>query len=282
MAGYTTLIDAATLQASYNEPDWVVLDCRFNLADPLAGERAYREGHIPGSFFLDLDQDLSSAITPQSGRHPLPDAQQLGDKLAAMGISKATQVIVYDDCSGMMAGRSWWLLRWLGHPQVALLDGGLQAWQQQGGMLENSSPETLAKAFVPVVDQTATVTTETLQNSRLGSAIYLVDARAAERFTGEVEPIDPVAGHVPGAINRPLMDNLQAGLFKKPEDLRAEWLQLLGDAPAADVVHMCGSGVTACHNLLAMEVAGLSGSRIYPGSWSEWIRDPANPVATGK
>jgi len=280
---YRTLIDVETLQQRLNDARTVLLDCRFSLADPGAGRQAYRAGHIPGAHFADLERDLSAPIDAASGRHPLPDPTLLAQRLAAWGVDAATQVVVYDDLGGAMAARCWWLLRWLGHDAVALLDGGLPAWRAAGLPLSSAIPAPAA-AYVDlrlranwVVDSDAVVA-----NLRAPQFV-LVDARAPERFRGEQEPIDPVAGHVPGALNRPLGSNLATdGRFKPAARLRTEWRALLGQRAVADAVMMCGSGVTACHHLLALEVAGLGGARLYAGSWSEWIRDPARPVALGQ
>ena len=277
---YTTVIDCTTLAQHLQETAWLVVDCRFNLADTEYGRRVYAQGHIPGAHYLHLDDDLSSPITPDSGRHPLPDVEKLAATLRALGLRNNTQVVVYDDNGGAMAGRLWWLLRWMGHQAVAVLDGGWQAWQQQQGTLSPDPPKILAEGnFQPQLQSGFTVTALDLRQAN--SPWQLVDARAAERFRGEMEPIDPIAGHIPGALNRPLTDNLQNGYFKSAGQLRAEWEQVLQGRNLAQVVHMCGSGVTACHNQLAMEVAGLSGTRLYPGSWSEWIRDPQRPIAKG-
>ncbi|MBU0655089.1 MAG: sulfurtransferase [Gammaproteobacteria bacterium] len=274
---HTTIIDCQTLNQHLADSSWLLLDCRFNLADTSYGERAYAESHIPGAHYLHLDHDLSSPITPESGRHPLPDVDKLAAKLASLGLNTDTQVVAYDDCGGAMAVRAWWLLRWLGHEAVAVLDGGFPAWQQQQGKLQTESPAVIQPGnFQPRMQPGFTVDTQQL----LDSAQWLVvDARAPERFRGEKEPIDPVAGTIPGAVNRPLTDNLHNGLFKPVEQLRAEWECILNGAEPGRVVHMCGSGVTACHNQLALEIAGIPGTRLYPGSWSEWIRDPARPVA---
>lgn len=277
---YTTVIDCTTLAQHLQETAWLVVDCRFNLADTEYGRRVYAQGHIPGAHYLHLDDDLSSPITPDSGRHPLPDVEKLAATLRALGLRNNTQVVVYDDNGGAMAGRLWWLLRWMGHQAVAVLDGGWQAWQQQQGTLSPDPPKILAEGnFQPQLQSGFTVTALDLRQAN--SPWQLVDARAAERFRGEMEPIDPIAGHIPGALNRPLTDNLQNGYFKSAGQLRAEWEQVLQGYNLAQIVHMCGSGVTACHNQLAMEVAGLSGTRLYPGSWSEWIRDPQRPIAKG-
>jgi thiosulfate/3-mercaptopyruvate sulfurtransferase len=277
---YRTLIDVATL-AALEAP--LILDCRFNLADTAAGERAYAQSHLPGAVYAHLDRDLSSPITPSTGRHPLPDPAQLMAKLQAAGLSERRQVVVYDDAGGAIAARAWWLLRWLGHEAVALLDGGWQAWCEAGQPLRSDAAKTLsATQAVDITPLTALqIDVEALQQALDAGQVLLFDARAGERYRGEVEPLDPVAGHVPGAVNAPLTDNLADGRFLPPAQLRQRWLTRLDGAAPETVVHMCGSGVTACHNLLAMEHAGLCGSRLYAGSWSEWIRDPGRAVATG-
>lgn len=278
---YNTLINTHTLVARLGEKDQIIFDCRFNLADPEAGKRAYQAGHIPGAFYLHLDQDLSSPITPTTGRHPLPDPQQLANKLAVYGLNENTQVFVYDDISGAFAARTWWLLRWLGHPAVAVLDGGLPAWLEQGAALEQNLPALPKQRghFTAQLEPDYFLTTAQLTQQH---TYQLIDARNAERFRGELEPIDPIAGHIPGAKNRPLTDNLVDGRFKTAEQLKQEWSNQLAGRNPEDIVHLCGSGVSACHNLLAMEVAGLSGSHLYVGSWSEWIRDPQRPIAIGE
>lgn len=278
---FDTIISAEQLQQSINDQNLVVLDCRFNLMDTDAGRNAYAEGHIPGAFYLHLDDDLSSEITPETGRHPLPDTKQLAKKLNRCGIEKNTQVVVYDDCSGMMAARCWWLLRYLGHQAVALLDGGLQAWTNLGAKLEIEPPEEKPGSFTIALQRDANLDVGQLQEELAGGSATLVDARAAERFRGEVEPIDPIAGHIPQALNRPLTENLFEGCFKPASELKKEWQSLLGELSPDELVHMCGSGVTACHNQLAMELAGLKGSRLYAGSWSEWIRNPSRPIEKG-
>lgn len=277
---YRTLIDVATL-AALEAP--LILDCRFNLADTAAGERAYAQSHLPGAVYAHLDRDLSSPITPSTGRHPFPDPAQLMAKLQAAGLSERRQVVVYDDAGGAIAARAWWLLRWLGHEAVALLDGGWQAWCEAGQPLRSDAAKTLsATQAVDITPLTALqIDVEALQQALDAGQVLLFDARAGERYRGEVEPLDPVAGHVPGAVNAPLTDNLADGRFLPPAQLRQRWLTRLDGAAPETVVHMCGSGVTACHNLLAMEHAGLCGSRLYAGSWSEWIRDPGRAVATG-
>ena len=260
----------------------VTLDCRFDLADTTRGRRLYGQGHIPGAVFADLDLDLTGRVSAHSGRHPLPDPQALSARLGAWGIGPDTPVAVYDDLGGAFAARAWWLLRWLGHERVQLLDGGLQAWTHAGLPLSQEIPERRARDFPCNPAAGSWIDTADLVTALARDAIQVVDARAPARFRGEHEPIDPVAGHIPGAINLPLTDNLDsAGRFLAPERLRERFAAALGERPPGEIAHSCGSGVNACHNLLAMEIAGLGGSRLYAGSWSEWIRDPERPVATG-
>ena len=275
----TTIIQAETLKQALPNADWLILDCRFLLADTSYGETAYAQGHIPNAFYLHLDHDLSSPITPTTGRHPLPDVAKLTAKLQDLGLNTHTQVVVYDDSNGTMAGRAWWLLRWLGHNAVALLDGGYPAWLQQNGEVQTVTPALpQAGNFQAQVQMSFTVEADDLLNN---PALQVIDARAAERYRGEVEPTDPIAGRIPDAINRPLTDNLHNGVFKSPAQLRQEWQAIIGERDLTTLVHSCGSGVTACHNQLAMEIAGLTGSKLYAGSWSEWIRDPNRPIARG-
>lgn len=278
---YQQLIDVKTLNEHLDDPDWVIVDCRFNLADTETGRRAYAESHLPGARYAHLDEDLSSPITPMTGRHPLPDPVALAKKLGAWGIGNHTQVVAYDDMSGMLAAaRFWWLLRWLGHSAVAVLDGGLAAWQRAGLPLTAEQPIIKPQTFTAQPDDRLWLTTAQIQ--RLAPDELLLDARGAARYRGEMEPVDPVAGHIPGAVNVPTEGHLtDEGCFRPAAELRARFLAAIGDRLPTAVVHNCGSGITACHNLLAMEVAGLSGARLYAGSWSEWIRDPQRPVATG-
>jgi len=282
MMVFTTLISSDDLTPHLADPQWLVMDCRFVLAEPAAGERAYRQGHIPGARYAHLERDLSARVTVDSGRHPSPDEERLADTLGAWGITPASQVVVYDDAGGVMAARLWWMLRWMGHSGVAVLDGGWRQWLHEGGAVSSEVPPSAQTAFEVQRSLAEWISSAALQDAMLHQTIQVLDARAAERFRGDVEPIDAVAGHVPGAMNRPLQLNLAAdGRFLPAEELRRQFTALLGPVAPRQVVHMCGSGVTACHNLLAMEVAGLSGSRLYPGSWSEWIRDPSHPVAKG-
>jgi thiosulfate/3-mercaptopyruvate sulfurtransferase len=278
---FTTLVDTATLAAHLDEPDWLIVDVRHQLADTAYGERVYAAGHIPGAHFLHCDCDLSGAMNGTNGRHPLPSADKLAARLGEIGIDSKTQVVVYDDAQGMIAGRLWWLLRWMGHDQVAVLDGGLQAWLAIGGALTQDLPVPRAANFVANV-RDSLVDANYVQNFLATSRIFLVDARSPDRYRGENESIDPIGGRVPGAVNRFFRENLQEnGCFKPAEQLRTEWLAALAGRSAEQVVHYCGSGVSACHNVLAMEVAGLLGSRLYAGSWSEWCSLPSRPMAQG-
>jgi thiosulfate/3-mercaptopyruvate sulfurtransferase len=279
---YTTLIGAAELRALLADGATpVIVDCGFDLADPEAGGRAWREGHLPGSHYLHLDRELSGLKTCRNGRHPLPERSAFAATLGRLGVTPATQVIALDRQGGPYAARLWWMLRWMGHEAVAVLDGGLQAWLAAGGSVDTDTPTARAAAPYPDRRPLAAITSAEALTAQLGR-VKLVDARAGERFRGEVEPLDKAAGHIPGALNRFFKDNLDAdGRFKPAEALRAEYLALLGGDAAARTVHQCGSGVTACHNLLAMEHAGMAGSRLYPGSWSEWSSDPSRPIARG-
>jgi len=279
---YETLIGVDDLHALLTSGgDVLVLDCAFELGAPDKGRQAFAQGHIPGARHADLDTDLASAPDGSNGRHPLPDPAVLAAWLRAQGLRKDQQVVACDNSGGAWAARAWWLLRWLGHAPVAVLDGGLQAWTAAGLPLETGTPRAATpgdfeagESLVPAPVTTA----EVLANIEGGTARVL-DARDPSRFAGEPHPLDPVAGHIPGARNRFFRDNLDAGgRFRDSASLAAEFSALLDGAPA---IVQCGSGVTACHNALAMAVAGLRAPRLYPGSWSEWIADPARPVATG-
>ncbi|HXX85261.1 MAG TPA: sulfurtransferase [Casimicrobiaceae bacterium] len=278
---YTTLISTEALARHLGDPDFIVVDCRHNLADPDAGEAAYAQAHLPGAHFLHLDRDLSGVITGSNGRHPLPDIERLTATLGRIGIDASKQVVAYDQNFGMWAARLWWSLHWLGHERAAVLDGGVDKWKAEGRPLTSQAPPARTATFVPKPTLRTVSTEEILRHLGDGS-LTVLDARAPERFHGDIEPLDPVAGHIPGAINRPYTVNMtEHGTFKGAEALRLEFeAQLAGRAPGS-VVHQCGSGVTACHNLLAMSIAGLNGSRLYPGSWSEWCADPSRPVARG-
>ncbi len=276
---YTTLVDVETLQAHLDDPNWLVVDVRHQLSDTGYGEHAYAAGHVPGAVFLHCDRDLSGAMSGGNGRHPLPDPERLAQRLGDIGIGALTQVVVYDDAQGMIAARPWWLVLWPGHDAVGLIAGCEPAWQAAGGTLTSVVPTLLPRAFV-TRPQDLSVNADYVLERLETPHMRLVDARGADRFRGENETIDPVAGHIPGAVNRCFKDNLLPdGRFKPAARLRAEWLAVLAGSPPDLVVHQCGSGVSACLNMVAMEVAGLPGSRLYAGSWSEWCADPGRPVA---
>lgn len=282
MHHYTTLVDAATLGVQLDRTDLVLFDCRFDLGNVYWGETEYASAHLPGAFYLHLDRDLSSPITPASGRHPLPDPEAFAARMAALGVGAGSQVVAYDQGNGAHAARLWWLLRWIGFREVAVLDGGMAAWRAAGLPLESAVRKPVPRTLSAVVDPNAWVSSERVNELRLRPQTLVVDARGAERFAGRNETIDPVAGHVPGARNHPFPSNLGPdGKFLSAAELRHRWQTLLGSQPPSAVIAMCGSGVTACHNLLALEHAGLPGGRLYAGSWSEWIRDSRRPIATG-
>ncbi len=277
------LIAASGLRALLADvPKPVVIDASFDLADTDAGERRFRASHLPGSHYLHLDRDLSAAKTGRNGRHPLPDRAKFARTIGALGIAPGTQVVALDGQGGVYAARLWWMLRWLGHREVAVLDGGIAAWQRAGGEL-TAAPTPTSTACAPYPDRPAFAPSiDAAGVAARPPRQAILDARSGERFRGEAEPIDPVPGHIPGALNRFHRDNLgEGGVFKSAAALREEFAALLGDRAPAEVIHSCGSGVTACHNLLAMEHAGLGGSLLYPGSWSEWSADPLRPIARG-
>jgi thiosulfate/3-mercaptopyruvate sulfurtransferase len=275
----TTLVSSALLGDRLGDPLWRVFDCRHLLNDPVAGRAAYARSHLPGAFFLHLDEDLSGPTNGRNGRHPLPDPQRLADRLGAAGVSAETQVVAYDDSGGMFAGRLWWLLRWLGHDRVAVLDGGIDHWIGEGRAVSTAVPRS-APAVLKVDLRDSVVSSDAVLAGLEAQRFRVIDARSPDRFRGENETLDAVGGHIPGARNRFFRDNLDAaGRFRPASDLRREFLTLLAGIDPAQVVMSCGSGVTACHNLLAMEIAGLPGARLYAGSWSEWCSDPTRPVA---
>jgi thiosulfate/3-mercaptopyruvate sulfurtransferase len=281
---YTTLIEAPELAARIGDTDWAVLDCRFELGRPESGASVYAQGHIPNAIYAHLDRDLSSPVTSTSGRHPLPLAEAFVATLGRWGIDENVQVAACDQSNGAYASRLWWLLRWVGHSRVAVLNGGFAAWQHAGLPVSKQPGVRQPRRFTPNRARTGVVSTVELEKLLAAGQLAsgertLIDARSADRFAGQNETIDPVAGHVPGASNHPFAHNLDAqGRFLPPHVLRSKWLETLrGQAPATAIA-MCGSGVTACHNLLALEVAGLTGAQLYAGSWSEWIRAAARPT----
>jgi thiosulfate/3-mercaptopyruvate sulfurtransferase len=280
---YTTLVSAERLAEHLNDPTWVVVDCRFSLSDPNAGRKLYEAAHIPGAQFADVNRDLSSPIAGSTGRHPLPNAEHFMRQLGQWGIARSKQVVAYDNSGGAFAARLWWLLRWVGHETVAVLDGGYDAWVQAGFRTSADVPMCELSEFHGEPNADLWLSTDDLEQALDAGRIVLVDARDPERFRGEVEPIDPVAGHIPGAMNLPFKANLDsAGRFQPADLLKQRFTIAIVDHGPHDVVHMCGSGVTACHNVLAMEIAGLPGSKLYAGSWSEWLRQPGRKVAIGE
>lgn len=277
------LITAAELNAHLQDASWIVFDCRHDLMVPKKGAEAYHAGHIPGAYFASVDTALSGSKTGQNGRHPLPAAADFALFLERHGVAAATQVVAYDDVGGQYAARLWWLARWIGLTRVALLDGGLPKWVADGYPVDTLAPAPRAGGKVTPRPNSAVMvgSAEVLARVQSGTGA-IVDARAPERYRGDVEPIDPVAGHIPTARNRFYKTNLNSDFTMRPAaDVRREFEQLLGSTPPSEVVHHCGSGITACANLLAMEHAGLAGSKLYVGSWSEWIADPTRPIARG-
>lgn len=277
------LMDAQELLERLDDPDWAVIDCRFDLGDPDAGRRAYEDAHIPGAVFLDLDKDLAGEVTPETGRHPLPDPKALAATLGDLGIGESHSVIVYDAGPGAIAARAWWVLRWLGHDAVYLLNGGLAHWQSLGMPAEGGSRSSSATVFnARVRDGFVLSTTELVADVAAIPRLDLLDARDATRFRGEVEPIDPVAGHVPGAINLPFGRFVDEDGTWRPLHVRAALLEdAIGTDRGVDWSVMCGSGVTACHLAISGLEAGFRQPRLYVGSWSEWILDPQRPIAVG-
>jgi thiosulfate/3-mercaptopyruvate sulfurtransferase len=279
---FTTLIAPDDLAPHLADDRWVVVDCRFDLAAPARGEELYLESHIPGARYAHLDRDLSGEKTGTNGRHPLPTPDEMRERFGALGISPGTQVVVYDADSGMHASRLWWMLRFMGHDAVALLDGGIARWTREGRAVRSGKEQWLPGTFVGAPREGWRLSAAEVESGLQESSRVLVDARAEERFRGENETIDNRAGHIPGARSFFFQRNLTADkTFKTSEELRAQWQSVLGDTAPENVVMYCGSGVTACHNLLAMEHAGLKGARIFPGSWSEWSADPSRPIEVG-
>lgn len=277
------LITVEALKMHLGDPGWCIVDCRFDLMRPDKGLEDYRAGHIPGAVYAHLDRDLAGSTGPDTGRHPLPDPQDFAAKLGRWGVGDETRVVAYDGGGGAIAARLWWMLRWVGHENVAILDGGTEAWKRAGLPLSAEEPDIEPRVFTARPDDSRVITTAEVQQAiGAGKPLRILDARAAPRFRGENEPIDPVAGHVPGARNLPSDRNLTAaGTWREQSELEALWREALEGEREAPWVAMCGSGVTACHLALSAEEAGFAAPRVYVGSWSEWIRDPDRPVALG-
>jgi len=279
---FTTLISTAALALHVDDPAFAIVDCRMKLDDESWGAREYSAAHIPGAVYADLNRDLSGPKTGTNGRHPQPDAATLAARFGELGIASGVQVVAYDQDNGMFASRLWWLLRWLGHDAVAVLDGGFAKWRTDNRPVVGGETRRDARLFTAAPRKEMSVDVATVAE-RAGSREWrLVDARAPERFRGEVEPLDRVPGHIPGAVNHFFQTNVENGVFKTPEQLRESFAKTLAGTPPNRVVCYCGSGVTACHNLLALEHAGLTGAQLYVGSWSEWSSNPSRPVATGE
>jgi thiosulfate/3-mercaptopyruvate sulfurtransferase len=270
---HTTLV--STQQLADHLKAWRVFDCRHDLMKPELGEQQYRQSHIPGALFAHLDRDLSAPKNGKNGRHPLPELEAFVRWMGAQGLRSSDQIVCYDAANGSTAARLWWMLRWVGHQKVAVLDGGLAKWMKEGRPVDSVVPQFKPTSY-PGKRSLVALDAPSLHKNLKGAV--LVDARAPARWRGEQEPIDPEAGRIPGARNRFNMENLQPdGTFKPSEQLKLEWEAAMGGGTPSELIHYCGSGVAACHNLLAMEVAGLTGGKLYPGSWSEWIADPARP-----
>ncbi len=284
-AHYQTLISAHQLSTQLHDPHWAIFDCRFYLQNPAQGKEEYLQAHIPGAVYVHLEEDLSAPIIPgQTGRHPWPSVEQAAALCSRLGIDEHVQVIAYDTAGGSLAAaRLWWTLRWLGHERVAVLDGGWQNWVALGLPTESGEARRSARRFTPRVQPHLVVDVQQVEEIRHAPDWLLVDARMPERYRGEVEPIDPIAGHIPGALNAPHPLNLTPkGKFRSKEALQRRYAKLLGKIPAERTVFYCGSGVTSIHNLLAMLHAGIGEGKLYPGSWSEWITDDNRPIATGE
>ena len=278
---YKTIISVKDLLININNKDFLVFDCRCDIKDSKFGIQSYIEGHIENAIFVDTDMDLSSEKTQFSGRHPLPEPNILSEKLSQRGLSNSKQAVVYDDVGGAFAGRMWWILKWLGHKNVAVLDGGLSAWLKVGGKLVTKGTLFEKGAFIPEVNNSMQVFIDDIEDAQYKMNKLIIDARSKERYLGIKDPIDPIAGHIPGAVSHPLGQNLtKEGVFKSPEELKHLYLKILSDIDGSNIISMCGSGVTACHNILAMEIAGIYGVKLYVGSWSEWITKPDRPIIT--
>ena len=273
------LISAAQLLNRLNDDGLRIYDCRFSLLDKEKGHSAYLSGHIPSASYVHLDNDLSGLATPRTGRHPIPKFDLFIERLKALGVERESSVIIYDEGPSAQAARFWWLLRWVGHENVAVLDGGFRAWRTAGGDVTQGIETYPPGSYSAQVGSFESVEADNVAEALSAKTALVIDARENKRFVGEEEPLDKIAGHIPGSINRPFKTNLEDGMFKRPEQLRQEFEELISGYRPQEVIHTCGSGVTACQNLLAMEHCGMSGSRLYVGSWSDWITDPTRPIA---
>ena len=279
---YHTIISTEDLYQNLGQDDWFIFDCRYLLKDPDGGLNKFRQGHIPGAQLADMDRDLSSPMTQTSGRHPLPDADSFIEKLCAWGVGNDSQIVCYDDLSGAFAARMWWMLNWVGHGKVAVLDGGIKKWTAEERPLETESKDKPRGSFTGKADPGMWVDIDFVQQRLEQGDISLLDARSSERFTAKDQKTDPVPGHVPGAVSYPFAGNLsQEKVFLPANELTQRFESMFSERQPGQIINMCGSGVTACHNILATRIAGLPWTRLYVGSWSEWLKDRARPVATG-
>jgi len=278
---YKTIINADNLIEIIDSDNLVIFDARCDIKDSSYGIDAYNDGHIPNSIFIDIDNDMSSTKGPSTGRHPLPDPDELAEKLSQWGVDNSQQIVIYDDAGGAFAGRVWWIMRWMGHKDgVAILDGGLSGFLSAGGKLTTKQRSRSRSQYEYNCKNDMFVSTEEVIEAQYKVDTALIDARSKERYLGIKDPVDPVAGHIPGALSQPLGNNLTAkGYFKSPEELKLIYSKLLGDIESDKIISMCGSGITACHNIIAMEIAGIKDVRLYVGSWSEWITDSQRPIA---
>lgn len=280
---FETLIGIKELELNMGDPNWAIVDCRFTLENPDQGRQEYLQAHIPGAVYSHLDDDLSAHVKPRkTGRHPLPAIQKTAEVFSKLGIGPGVQVVAYDSAGGALAAvRIWWMLRWLGHSAVAVLDGGWQRWVEAGYPISNGQEVRPKREFKPTPRPELVVDAQQIEMMRLNPNYLVVDARAAERYHGENETIDPIAGHIPGAVSAPYLNNLkEEGVFHSPESLRVIYQDLIGEIPIENVAFYCGSGVTSIHNILAAVHAGIGEGRLYIGSWSEWITDPKRPIST--
>lgn len=278
---YKTIISAPALKKNINNDNWFIFDCRFVLKDPHGGLKKFKEGHIPRAQFADMDTDLSSTMTENSGRHPLPHPNNFINKLRSWGVNNDSQVICYDDISGAFAARMWWLMNWIGHDSVAVLDGGIDMWNKNNYPLETDIQNSKPSSFSGKANDAMWVSISHVQQLLDGKNICLLDARSPERFLAKDIKTDPVPGHIPGAVNYPFTDNLtDQGVFLSANEIKKRYEPVFANNKQDQIINMCGSGVTACHNLLAMNIADLPETQLYVGSWSEWIKDKNRPIAT--
>jgi thiosulfate/3-mercaptopyruvate sulfurtransferase len=277
---YRDVIKIQELKDHLEDPNWVIIDCRYSIAEPDLGYQEYRQGHIPGALYVSLEEELTGEIIPgKTGRHPLPQLKDIVERLSSWGVNQDTQVVVYDHSTGAFAARLWWILNWLGHEKVAVVNGGWEAWVKDIGQIENMENSSKPSKFIPTVREDLAVDAQFVDSIRSDPGYLLLDSRSPERYHGIEEPIDPIAGHIPGAVSVPYHDNLtDEGLFKSEREIRDRFSGVLGDISPANTIFYCGSGVSAIHNLIAMRMAGFEMAKLYPGSWSEWITDPSRPI----